>query len=146
MVPSGVPSARAETGRGRSHTVDSAVKEDLSEVVTPMLSQSCEVWGGTFPGWERGAKALRWQARGASMVTSARSWDFCSQCLGEQGRGEVSLFLRLVGEGLRVDRVSCSPAAPVGLLDLATWRLPGGCPRQVEPSSQGFAHRRSLGV
>lgn len=48
-------------------------------------------------------------------MTSARSWDFCSQCLGEQGRGEVSLFLRLVGEGLRADRVSCSPAALLGL-------------------------------
>lgn len=40
---------------------------------------------------------------------------FCSQCLGEQGRGEVSLSLRLVGQGLRAARVSCSPAAPLGL-------------------------------
>lgn len=40
---------------------------------------------------------------------------FCSQCLREQGRGEVSFSLRLVGQGLRAARVSCSPAAPLGL-------------------------------
>ena len=39
--PFRAPSARAEAGRDRSHTVGSAVKEGLSEVVTPMLSQSC---------------------------------------------------------------------------------------------------------
>lgn len=51
--PFRAPSARAEAGRDRSHTVGSAVKEGLSEVVTPMLSQSCGVWGGMFPGWEQ---------------------------------------------------------------------------------------------
>lgn len=42
-----------KNGRERSHTVDSVVREGLSEAVTLMVSQSCGVWGGTFQGWEQ---------------------------------------------------------------------------------------------
>lgn len=59
-----------------------------------MVSQSCGVWGGMFPGWEqRVAKALRWKACGASMMASVKELGFCSQCLRSRGVSEVSFSL-----------------------------------------------------